>query len=144
MQYSCEVLINLPREEVIKLFDDADNMRRWMEGLQSFEHQSGEPRQPGAKSRLVFDHNGRRLEMVETIITRNLPKEFSGTYETQGIINKVNNNFYEDGTNRTRWVSKNEFQFSGLMNLTVVFMRNAFPNQTKLHMDNFKKFAENI
>jgi uncharacterized membrane protein len=143
MQYFCEVLINRPREEVIKLLDDAANLTRWMEGLQSFEHLSGEPGQPGAKSRLVFDHKGSRLEMMETIITKNFPEEFSGTYETKGIVNMVNNNFYEDGTERTRWVSKNEFQFSGLMNLMTVFMGNAFPKQTKLHMDNFKKFAEN-
>ncbi len=142
MHYSCEVLINLPREKVIKLFDDAGNLKKWMEGLESFEHLSGEPGQPGAESQLTFDHKGHRLEMIETIRERNLPELYAGTYTTRGVINEVINHFYEDGTDRTRWVSENEFQFNGLMKLMVFFMRNAFPKQTKFHMENFKKFAE--
>lgn len=144
MQYSCEVLINLPREKVVEIYDNSDNLKKWMEGLQSFEHLNGEPGHPGAKSRLIFDHKGRRLEMIETIIKRNLPEEYSGTYETQGVVNKVINHFYEDGMDRTRWVSENKFQFTGLMKLTAFFTNNAFPKQTKFHMDNFKNFAENF
>jgi len=36
MKYSVE--IDLPRDRVIELFDDADNMVKWQSGLQSFEH----------------------------------------------------------------------------------------------------------
>ena len=142
MKYSCEVAINLPRERVIQLFDNADNLKKWMDGLESFEHISGDPGQPGAESRLVFDHKGRRLEMIETIVSRNLPDEYSGTYITRGVINTVKNQFNEDGHDRTIWVSENEFQFSGLMKLMIFFMRSAFPKQTKFQMENFKKFAE--
>ena len=53
MKYTREVVIDLPRDRVIELFDDADNLPKWQEGLQRFEHVSGEPGQPGAKSRLV-------------------------------------------------------------------------------------------
>ena len=42
MKYTCKLVINLPRERVVELFDDPDNLPRWMEGLQSFEHLSGE------------------------------------------------------------------------------------------------------
>ena len=65
MKYTREVVIDLPRERVIELFDDADNLTKWQEGLQAFEHVSGEPGQPGAKSRLVYDYRGRRFEMTE-------------------------------------------------------------------------------
>jgi hypothetical protein len=135
-------MINLPREKVVRLFDNPDNLSKWMDGLQVFDHISGKQGQPGAKSRLVFDHRGRRLEMIETILSRNLPEEFSGTYETKGVFNKVVNYFYEAGPERTRWVAQNDFQFSGLMNLMALFMRSAFPKQTQKHMENFKLFAE--
>ena len=42
MKYSCELTIDLPRDEVIALFDDPDNLVKWQPGLQSFEHISGE------------------------------------------------------------------------------------------------------
>ncbi len=85
MKYSGEVIINLPRERVIELFDNPGNMPKWQPGLQSFEPLSGEPGQPGAQSKLVYDMNGRRVEMVETIVTRNLPDEFSGTYKAKDV-----------------------------------------------------------
>ena len=54
MKYTCKLVINLPRERMVELFDDPDNMVKWMEGLRSFEHVSGTPGRPGAKSRLTL------------------------------------------------------------------------------------------
>ena len=93
MKYTLETEIHLPREEVIKLFDNQENCFKWQEGLQSFEHVSGEPGQPGAKSRLVYQMGKRRIEMMETITARNLPDEFRGTYDAKGVHNIVENRF---------------------------------------------------
>lgn len=35
----------------------------------------------------MFDKNGHKIEMIETITVRNLPAEFSGTYEIKGVFN---------------------------------------------------------
>ena len=78
MKYIREVVIDLPRDRVIELFDNADNLTKWQEGLQAFEHVSGEPGASGAKSRLVYDHRGRSFELIETITERNLPDDFLG------------------------------------------------------------------
>ena len=144
MKYTSEIVVNLPRDRVIELFDDPDNLKEWQPGLQSFEHVSGEQGQPGAKSRLVFNEGGRRIEMIETISRRDLPEEFSGTYETKGAKNWITNRFFEDGPDRTRWVAANEFQFSGFMRVMAVFMRGAFPRQSLEFMELFKKFAEGM
>lgn len=143
MKYSCEVTIDAPRARVIELFDNSDNMVKWQEGLQDYEHLSGEPGQPGAKMRLGYDMKGRKVEMVETITSRNFPDEFSGTYEAKGVMNWVTNHFYEDGPDKTRWVMDTEFQLSGFMKLMGIFMRGAFPKQTQSMMNQFKAFAEN-
>jgi len=144
MRYTSELRVNLPRQRMIDLFDDPENMRKWQPGLVSFEHQSGEPGQPGAKSKLLYDMNGRKVELIETIVSRNLPDEFSGTYETQGVHNLNENRFYEDGPERTRWVLDTEFHFSGFMKIMAFFMGGAFRKQTMEHMTNFKKFAEGV
>jgi len=127
---------------VIKLFDNPDNMPKWQPGLQSFEPLSGDPGQPGAKSKLVYDMNGRRVEMVETISTRNLPDEFSGTYEAKGVNNWISNHFYDEDGDKTRWTMENEFKFSGVMMLMGLFMRSAIRKQTLEDMNRFKAFAE--
>ena len=143
MKYTREVVIDLPRDRVIELFDDADNLPKWQEGLQKFEHVSGEPGQPGAKSRLVYDHRGRHIEMIETITERNLPDEFSGTYETERVWNLMKNRFEEDGPDRTRWIAESEFRCSGLkMKLMTFFLRPMFTSTTLKSLRDFKAFAE--
>ena len=81
--------------------------------------------------------------MIETIIERDLPDVFSGTYDAKGVHNLVENRFYEVEQNKTRWVTENEFDFSGMMKLMGFFMKGAFPKQTLEHMNSFKAFAEN-
>ncbi len=142
MKYKVDIEIDLPRDEVIKLFDSSDNCFKWQEGLQSFDPISGEPGQPGATARLVFQMGKRTIEMIETITSRNLPDEFSGTYDAEGVHNVVSNRFIELGPNKTKWESENEFHFSGFMRLIGFFMKSAFPKQSLKYMQDFKAFAE--
>ena len=143
MQYQIETIINLPRERVIELFDSFENLKAWQEGLVSHEPISGEPGQAGAKTRLLYDMGRRRVEMVETIITRNMPDEFSATYDASGVHNIVRNFFYDEGET-TRWVLDTEFQFSGFMRIMSFFMGSGtFRKQTRTTMEAFKQFAEN-
>jgi carbon monoxide dehydrogenase subunit G len=143
MKYTCETEINKPIGTVVELFDNPDHMSKWMEGLQSFEHLSGTPGQPGAKSRLKFKHGNREMELIETIIVRNLPKEFSGTYEAKGIYNHLTNRFTAANANTTKYSSEVEFQFSGMMKLFGFLMPGMFKKQSVKYMNAFKHFVEN-
>lgn len=144
MQYTTEMTINQPRDKVIALFDDPDNLPKWQPGLQSFAHISGERGQPGAKSKLVYEMNGRVVEMIETITHRNLPDEFSGTYDAAGVHNVVVNRFYDAGPGQTRWVIESDFQFTNLMMKAFgLLMPGSFTRETKTLMERFKAFAEN-
>ena len=67
MKYTLEIDIHLPREKVIELFDNPDNMKHWQPGLLSFEPLSGTPGTVGAKSQLKYLMGKREIEMVETI-----------------------------------------------------------------------------
>lgn len=46
MKYKLDIIINKPVDEVIKLFDNPDNLKKWQPELVSFEHLSGEEGQP--------------------------------------------------------------------------------------------------
>jgi uncharacterized membrane protein len=130
MKYSTEIEIEKPIDSVIRLFDDPDNLVKWMQGLQSFELISGVAGQPGAKSRLVFKSGKRELEMIETILTRNLPEEFSGTYETRGVLNNVTNRFVKLSEAKTKYIAEHEFQFSGFMKIIGFLMPSAMKKQS--------------
>ena len=143
MRYEIETILNLPRDRVIELFDSFENLKEWQEGLISHEHLSGEPGQTGAKTQLLYNMGKRRVEMIETIITRNMPDEFSATYDASGVHNIVRNYFHDQG-DTTRWVLDSDFHFHGYMRIMSIFMPSSvFKKQTRQTMESFKKFAEN-
>jgi hypothetical protein len=143
MKYTCEIEINKPLEKVIELFDNPDNLHKWMEGLQSFEHLSGTPGEAGAQSILKFKMGRRELHMIETITAKNLPVEFSGTYLAKGVLNIVKNKFVPLSDTTTKYISEQEFQFSGFMKIIGFLMPGAFKQQSMKYLYAFKYFVEN-
>jgi carbon monoxide dehydrogenase subunit G len=143
MKYNVEVIINLPREKVIELFDNPDNLKKWQPGLISFETIEGKPSEVGSIAKLKYKMGKKEIEMVETIILNNLPYEFSGTYETKGVFNIVKNYFIEIDQNSTRYLTEQEFQFKGYMKIIGFLMPGAFKKESMKYLNQFKTFAEN-
>jgi hypothetical protein len=142
-EYTVSIEIDLPRDRVIALFDDPDNLFKWQTGLQSFERLSGEPGQPGAKAKLVFLNGKQRIELIETVTQRNLPDEFNGTYEWPGGKNTLRNRFIEAGPHRTIWESTCAYQFSSpMLKMMGFFFPGMFRKQNLKFLRNFKDFAE--
>jgi hypothetical protein len=141
MKYSCEIEIDKPLPRVLELFDDPDNIGKWMEGLVRFTPIEGTPGQVGAVSELEFDFKGRKMLLVETITERDLPRAFSATYDTTGSFNTVRNSFRDLG-GRTGWTCESEFRFSGLMRVIGFLMPGEFKKQSLKFMAAFKAFAE--
>ncbi len=144
MKYTVEVEIDRPVDEVVNLFDNPDNMGKWMEGLQSYEHISGEPGHPGAKTKMKFKIGRREVEMVETIISRNLPAEYTVTYDAKDVHNIVINRFIPLDNSRTKYLTENEFQFSGYMKLFGFFLPGTFKKASMKYLTAFKEFAKRV
>jgi hypothetical protein len=111
-------------------------------GLQSFKHLSGVQGQPGAKSELKFLMGKKEVEMIETILVRNLPDEFTGTYEAKGVYNLVKNKFVKISDTQTKYISENEFQLTGVMKIVGSLMPGMFKSQSMKYLTAFKNFAE--
>lgn len=142
MKYSVSITIDKPVNEVVALFDNVDNMKKWMNGLESFEPLDGTPGEVGAKSRLRFKMGKREIEMIETITAKNLPEEFTGTYEAKGVFNIVRNSFEPLPGNKTKYTTEQEFQLKGFMKLMGLLMPGAFKKQSMKYLQDFKAFAE--
>ena len=141
MKYTLEIELQLPRKQVIALFDSTDNLYKWQPELRSFEHLSGTPGQVGATSKMIYQMGKREVVMIETIIKRELPDRFEGTYAAKGVFNIVKNQFIDKGPT-TLWKVEQEFQFSGFMKIMAFFMKGAFKKQSQLFLTRFKDFAE--
>lgn len=145
MKFSCQVTINLPREQVVKLWDNADNLKKWQEGLVSFEHETGEPGAVGATSKIIYKQGKGQFEMIETILSNNLPEEFVGEYYHKDMTNTMVNKFQEISEDQTKWTADIHYSaFRGFFpNLMGIFFKGMFRKQTQKWLDRFKTFAEN-
>jgi hypothetical protein len=143
MKYTTEIEIELPREEMLALLDDPQNMKHWQRGLQSYRQLSGQPGEEGARMELEYLMGKRHLLLVETVLKRSFPEEFHLSYDAPGVHNIQKNYFEVAGQRRCKWISESEFQFSSLpMKLMGWFMPRAFKKQSLSYLRDFKNFAE--
>lgn len=142
IHYQLEIEIDKPREQVVKLFDNPDNLKEWQPGFVSMKQLQGEPGSVGSKCELQYKMGNRNVTMIETLETRNLPHELHGTYEAKGVWNRVKNFFFEQGEDKTLWKSEIEFKGKGFMWLMMKLMPGSFKKQSYKYMKLFKAFAE--
>ena len=102
-RYTLSVDIDAPRDLVVELFDDPDNLPKWQPGLVSWTLVEGERGQPGARAQVVFQSGPRRMEITATVTENALPERMSGQYEWGGNCNTLVNRFAQLEGDRTRW-----------------------------------------
>jgi hypothetical protein len=144
MQYRLELDIERPRKHVVDLFLDPTRLGDWQPDFVSFDPVTGHgTRAVGDRSRLVHTMGGRDVETMETIAVYDYPEHFAALYETEGIINFMDNRFTQTVDNQTRWILEAECKTSGLfMNLLGVLAPGVFRRQTQKFMSRFKTFVE--
>ena len=141
MKYTVEILIDKPKEETVKLYNNIDNLYQWMEGLQSIELLEGKEGEKGAKSKLIFKNSKRELEMIETILVNDLPDKMVTTYDAKGVNNIIFTEFHSEG-DKTRYVAHQEFKMHGFMKVIGFLFPKSFKKQSLKYMEDFKNFAE--
>ncbi len=144
MKFACSVDINLPREKVVALFDNPENMKEWQDGFVSFEPLFGEPGQPGATAKLTYKYGKRDMVLIETVLENKLPDEMSGIYDHKHMRNHMRAVFTELAPDRTRYTSHVEYTaLRGFMIKAIAFlMPSTFKKQVQKWMNQFKDFAE--
>lgn len=143
LRYSTEVTVARSRDDVIAIIQDPAQAPHWMEGFVSAEPIEGEPWATGSKSRLTFKMGKRDMEMVETILTNNLPDGYHVEYTTDGVRNEIENRLIAVSDTETRWEMDNVFEFGGfMMKLMGGLMPFMFKKQTATYAQNFKAYAE--
>ena len=143
MKYTDEIEINQPINKVVELFDNEDNLFKWMNGLQSIEHLEGKPGEKGSTTKMLFKEGKREIEMIETILENKLPEEFTATYEAKGVYNLAKISFVSLTDSKTKYLTEQEFQLKGFIKLIGWLMPGAFKKQTNKYLKMFKEFAEN-
>ena len=142
MKSKFELIIDADRDTVWNAFENSDQLRRWQPTLLSYEHQSGDLGQPGATAELIYDENGRRVILTETITERRKPDFKAGIYESRHGTTLVFNTFEKIDDRRTRWSAWSNMNFRGFMKIMSIFAINAIRRRTEDDMQRFKLMVE--
>lgn len=142
MKLKFETVIAASLDTVWAAFDNPDNMMRWQQNLESFNHVSGEPRQAGAISELVYDEKGRKVILREEITERREPNFLAGAYVSPMGTTLIVNHFEPVDGNSTRWTSWCNFTFQGFMKIMSLFVSGIIRRRTEADMQRFKLMVE--
>lgn len=141
-KYTLETLLELPRDKVIELFTNPDNMASWQPRLLSFDLPNVAPGHKGAIFKLKHKIGGRVIEMTETLESESLPEELAFIYEAKCAWNRVVNRFLKNSPTQTKWVFETEFRCTGFLRILALIMPRMFKNESQKDMQRFKEFAE--
>lgn len=146
MKYICTTIINLSVEKTVRLWTDEDHFDEWQDGFESIELLEGEKDVGGSKSKIIFKQGKRKLELIETIISNNLPTEKKALYEHIHMSNTQTTRFERISDDRTRFTSEVEYtKFNGFMpKLMAKLFSGMFQKQSQKWMNQFKEFAEGM
>jgi uncharacterized protein YndB with AHSA1/START domain len=142
MKLTFEQLIDADRDRVWSTFDNPENMTKWQPTLESFTPKSGIPGQVDSVSELVYQENGRKIVMTETITERRAPAFMAGVYENRWGKTLIVNHFDVVDENTTRWVSWCNFRFTGAMRFLSLFLAGSIRKRTVADMGRFKLLVE--
>lgn len=142
MKFSSKIVIACPRTRVLELMRNPEYLTVWQPNVKGIVLLKGDAGQPGARSRVIVEVRELRLEMIETILELSLPDKLTSVYESRGVKNLVENRFYEEAPDKTRWVIDNTLEVSGMMSMVGSVVREISAKQTLASMNRFKAFAE--
>jgi uncharacterized protein YndB with AHSA1/START domain len=142
MKMKYEAYIQASRDFVWAIFDNPDMLSKWQPTLESFTHQAGEPGRPGAVSELIFDENGKKVVMKETITERREPQFLAGTYDNARAITLIVNHFEEIDDKTTRFVSYTNMKFKGIMKIMALFVARSIRARAEADLNRFKLLVE--
>ena len=144
MKYQLELEIDRPREAVVALFLDPENLTLWQPDMVRCEQiGGGDPAAVGARLKQIHRMGRQQVEMIRTVTRNECPDAFGVTFQTDSIWNLIESRFLDIDGKRTKWQVDAEFRCSGVfLKLMMLISPGMFRRQTLKFMQRFKAFAE--
>ncbi len=143
MKYTSEIIIDLPIEKVVSVFNNQDYMFEWMEGLKKVTPLTRIQGEIGSRMEMYFEIGKRKMHIIETILDKKLPQHMICKYNSFGMESTVSIHFEAIETVKTKYSTISNYKFKGLFKLMSIFSSKVFKNQSYKYLADFKEFVEN-
>lgn len=139
MKFSCKLEVEAPRDFVVKHFSIPDNQLKWHSDMKSIKLLEGKPGEQGCKTLLEFE----KFQIVETVLSNDLPDNFLGDYETPGIChNTMRTQFESNGSHTYVGVTVDYKKMNWFMKGMSILMPWALKGPVKKYLNQFKQVVE--
>jgi uncharacterized membrane protein len=137
MKFTFSITIDANIDTIKAAFFNVEDMKHYQDGFKSKTLISGIAGEKGSKSKLVYD----KLELIETIITNNLPEEFLALYQHKHTTNTMKVSFVPITDNKTRYISIVEY--THLKGFVIKMIAKIYPRMFKNQIDKWLKQFKN-
>jgi len=136
--------INQPLEKVAAFFADPKYLKEYQDGFVKKELVSGVAGENGTISRMYYQHNGRDMLLVETVVANQLPHSFEAFYHHEHMDNTMKTTFTALSENQTRYEYEVHYvRINWIMpRLMSILFPSFFRKQIEKWMFQFKVFVE--
>ncbi len=145
MNYKTSVIIEAPREKVWQFMSNPKNTIRWQPNFVKHEHLTGEKGADGSTYKQYYQEKGRKIIIIETIVTRRQPEYVEIKLDSKGMMtSKVKNTLTELDNGSCELVCQVNTNFhNALMSFLSPFMKKNFIKRQNHHFSLLKKEVEN-
>ena len=144
MKFYSSIIINAPREKVVKYFNDPSNLSKYQDTFLRKELINGEFQKEGSQSMMYYQQGKGEMELKETIVESNLPDSFKGLYEHKHMDNTLEVTFTDLGNNQTKYETFTHYTRIDwiIPRIVMTLFKGQFKKIANKWNENFKKLVE--
>jgi len=141
--YTAQVSINKPVEEVFTIFNQQENIKNWIPEIQSVEVLNKTIGTTGSSYKMVVENQGQEIAMTQKVMAY-IPNEKVTFFIDAENMLKTNDFTFEDKNGITTITLNASCQSeSYLMACMFPYFKGTFKAQDQRYLDNFKAYSEN-
>jgi len=141
--YTAQVSINKPVEEVFTIFNQQENIKNWIPEIQSVEVLNKTIGTTGSSYKMVVENQGQEIVMTQKVMAY-IPNEKVTFFIDAENMLKTNDFTFEDKNSITTITLNASCQSeSYLMACMFPYFKGTFKAQDQRYLDNFKAYSEN-
>lgn len=140
MEYTCEIRIDRPRDQVVAMYSDHSELSAWYPGFVRLEPLVKNYGVAGSTAYLFCKTQHKVNKMLVTIEEVDLPLKITMKFECDDVWYRNESSFFDDG-DHTIWKLSVVFGFRGIMRWAAKAHLPFFKNVTMEKMTGFKDYA---
>lgn len=140
--YSAQVYVNKPIEDVFKVFNNQENLKNWIPEIKSFEVINENPGKTGSTYKMVVENQGQEISMIEKVLAYVPNEKVTIFFDAENMLKTDDYNFNEKDGKTIVTLNSSCKSDSYIMACMFPYFKSTFQEQDQAYLNNFKAYIE--